>query len=379
VALTVESGVEVLQVHLAASGRDLQVTSIRFDASGTGDDSAGVAAVRLYRDADGNGTVDPGDVELTVPSQFSSDDGSVTVALTEPIAKGEAVDWLLVYDLSAGPLDGETFCAALPGESDVTADADGVAAKVTVEPGIQGCVTTTRTGLALSLGPNSPGTGLADPCAMDHEMLQLRLTAGPEDGVVVDSLTVTASGTGDDGTGVLAVRLYLDVDGDGIGDTPMGTPGAYSGDDGTVTFSGLARTIPTSGTEDWVVAYDLGGSIVVGRTFGCEIAQASDVVARGESTSQSVPVTGAPVASSVTTIDAPVLLSATYLDLNDNGYVDTGDTARTMCSPSSIPPGHSGRLRLLRPGGPHPRWRSRSIRPRCSRTGPTPPTPDRPD
>ncbi len=58
--------------------------------------------------------------------------------------------------------------------------------------------------------------------------------------ITLSSITLTASGTGNDLTALTSVALYRDTNASGVydtGDTLYGTAGAFSGDNGTRTFS----------------------------------------------------------------------------------------------------------------------------------------------
>jgi len=62
---------------------------------------------------------------------------------------------------------------------------------------------------------------------------------------------------------------------------PLGAPGSYTADNGTVTISGLSRMIPAGGSDHWLVLYDLQAGALVGRTFRVGIAAAGDVAVTG--------------------------------------------------------------------------------------------------
>ncbi|MHC5080956.1 MAG: hypothetical protein ACYTHN_18245 [Planctomycetota bacterium] len=132
-------------------------------------------------------------------------------------------------------------------------------------------------------------------------MMQFALSAVGGN-IVVEALTLTGSGSGDDGSDVAGVSLYRDTNSNGILDTGtdilLGGSGAYGADNGTVTFSGLSRTIPSGGSELWLVVYDFHPSAICGRNFTVSIASSNDVAVSGGPPAPSVngpPVTSAPM------------------------------------------------------------------------------------
>lgn len=329
-ALTTEADVAVLQVALEATSEDVEITRIGFQASGSGDDATGISESRLYRDVDGDGTLGAGDIQLGAGTTYGSDDGDLLFSsLSETILAGNQVDWLLVYDVGPGLVSGDTFCADLRDETGIVARVGGQAARISVGAGIQGCVTTTTGTLTLAPGPASPPARLVSVCATGEVVLQLDLLAGPLEDVVVDSATFTASGTGDDSLEIAAASLHVDNNENAVldaSDTPLGGPALCSADDGTVTFPGLSRTIAASSREAWILVYDLSSSVSVGSTFAARVAANAGVAATGAQTMQAIPVVGAPVPGDAITVADPLLLSATYVDANENGIVDLGDT-----------------------------------------------------
>lgn len=87
----------------------------------------------------------------------------------------------------------------------------------------------------------------------------------------IETITLTASGTGDDSTDVTGVSLYLDVDADGAytagTDTLLDGPATFSADDGTATLSGISRTLTAGASETWLLVVDFAGTASGGDTF----------------------------------------------------------------------------------------------------------------
>lgn len=337
------TGVAVLQMALTASEASLQVSSIRFHATGSGDDAAGLTEVRLYLDGDGDGTVGVGDALLGAAGGYSADDGDLSFSgLAEQIPEGRSVHWLLVYDIAPGASSGESFCASVLTGSDVAAAGRGGAVQVAVVGDVRGCIAASTGALDLGPGPNSPPPREVSQCGLGEVVLQLQLSAAPPEDVQVDSMTFTASGTGDDAGSIAAAWLYEDVSGDGlldVADLVIDGPAAYSGDDGTVTFSGLGEIIPASSTRNWILVYNFSGNVFWGMTFAARVQSDGDVSAMGIHSGRTLPVAGPPVSGGEVAVWGPVLRSAAYVDANDNGLLDPPDTVTLDFSHDvNIPP-----------------------------------------
>ena len=362
-ALPGSTDVVILQVRLESPDADIEVDSLRFGGSGTGDDAAGLQGAQLFRDTNSDGVVDPGDIVVGSPSNFSSDDGDLNLSgLAQIIPTGGTADLLLVYDIGSGALLGETFCAAIADGSDVGATSTGRRVLVEVDPGLRGCATVIAGTLTVSAGPAPPPVRVFSQCGTTEPVLQIQLVAGAAEDILVDSVRLTASGTGDDWTDVDGVRLYLDVNADGVvdpADVRLRGPEWFLVDDGTVTFSGLGRLIPGGGGEAWLVTYELPGAVAPGATYACHLVANADLSALGATSGQAASVTGAPVNGNAVTADStdPGLLSATYTDVNENGIRDYWDTIVLVFSKEVVIfGGQAGQTFDLDPPSPASAW-----------------------
>jgi hypothetical protein len=115
--------------------------------------------------------------------------------------------------------------------------------------GPNGCtVTVTQASLHVDAGVGNPGPSNEMPGALGVTVLHLRFSAGTAEGIVLQSLQVTGTGSGDDAVEIANVRLVRDVNGDGIvgsGDVEVDSD-TYSGDEGAVSFD-LSSETPLSG------------------------------------------------------------------------------------------------------------------------------------
>ncbi|MHC4599890.1 MAG: hypothetical protein ACYS47_12880 [Planctomycetota bacterium] len=114
--------VEAFPFGLGASSlEDMAVTKIRVTASGTGDDGADVSAARLFRDADSDGKLGAGDVEVG-SATFPADDGAAEFSgLTETVPAGGALRLLVVYDMAGTEQPGQSFGCLISKSPDVEA------------------------------------------------------------------------------------------------------------------------------------------------------------------------------------------------------------------------------------------------------------------
>jgi hypothetical protein len=166
--------------------------------------------------------------------------------------------------------------------------------------------------LSASPGPNTPSDHRRyyDPTAPPYnEMLQLELTAGSAEAVRIDSITLVASGTGNDSTGITPVLLVHDADGDGLydtGETILAT-GTYPVDNGTLVLTIAGGHIIAAGTTDYLlVVYDINWAAVrCGDTFTFQVTAIS---ATGVNSGQSIAVAGLPIQACIKTIVCRIYL-----------------------------------------------------------------------
>jgi hypothetical protein len=89
-------------------------------------------------------------------------------------------------------------------------------------------------------------------------MLNLKLAASTDEDLTINSITVTASGTGRDDVQVSEVLLYEDVNGNGElddGDRQIGENMNYEEDNGKIAFTNLSETISAGSQQYWMVVY----------------------------------------------------------------------------------------------------------------------------
>ena len=302
-----QSGVALLQLRLAASGAEpVVVSSLGIRGSGSGDEVADLAGVRLYLDQDGDGQVDLGEPLLAGPVSFPSDDGQVNLGgFSRELQPGTSELWLVSYDLGASATGGDQFVAASAAPSTVAVAGRQSGLVLTpVAPVISGGTLTVRGSLSLGLGPNQPALPnqvLAN--ASDAPALQLVVGAGAGESVRLTGLTLTPSGTGNDQLALSGVDLYEDADQSGTvsaGDTLIQAQ-TYPGDDQALTFNAagglLAGDVAPLTTRTLLIRYRLNGQALQGQTFALSLPTTA-LAATGVSSGRPIPVSGAGLSSS---------------------------------------------------------------------------------
>jgi hypothetical protein len=304
----------MIQLQLEASPvENIQVYSIKFATSGSGNESVDLDSARLYLDVDNNGqfgSVTDTQIGSTI-SSFIDNDTLCFNNLSEIINAGTAQNWIIVYNLnSAQNSVGETFKVILSGNNAVvdTGVTSGQAIIPTGAPVEGGEAVISEIGtLTIAAGSSNPGNTNISNNETDLEVIQVALSAGNNEDVAVSSITFNITGTFNDTTDFTSssIQLFLDDNGNGIydaGDSQIGTNQSWSDDNGTVTFSGLNETIISNTTENWLLVCDLSGSASNGENFRASINSNTNISASGVTTLESITATGAPVNGGLFTI-----------------------------------------------------------------------------
>lgn len=158
--------------------------------------------------------------------------------------------------------------------------------------------------LNLSAGPANPvSRGIANN-ALDLPILQVRMTSGDAETVVLSSLVFSGTGTASEFADIASVKLWLDTDSNGIADGTdvLLATNTYSADDGTVTFSNLNHPILSGQSLEFLLTYSLNGQANQGETFATSITDRARVVARGIESYNTIYTTGTPIQSANLTV-----------------------------------------------------------------------------
>jgi hypothetical protein len=306
----------MLQLHLTASPiENIQISSISFSSSGSGDESTDVSSVRLFNDVDNDGLLNTlVDVQIGTTINSLGDNGSIQFnSINHTISSGTSENWIVVYNyvLAENALL-EAFQVTLPGNDAVVST--GVTSAQTIIPsgapvaGGQAVISESGT-LTLSAGAANPGNINIAGNETNLSVIQVALSAGPNENISVSSIRFRVSGSFDDATDFTAstLRLYLDDNANGTldaGDTQLGANQSWSGNDGTVTFSSLSQTILLNTTQYWIVLCNLSGQASSGENFRVSLQLNSALSASGVTTGNPVVPTGAPVSGGLFSISS---------------------------------------------------------------------------
>ncbi|RLI98902.1 MAG: hypothetical protein DRP08_07710, partial [Candidatus Aenigmatarchaeota archaeon] len=134
-----------------------------------------------------------------------------------------------------------------------------------------GPIVTKAGGLDVSEGPDNPSGTNITAGESGVVMLQFKLTAGINEGIVITNLVLQASGSGDDSTEIDKVYIYVDGNRNGIKDGPdieLFNSGGFSSDNGTYSIDLSANNIISAGTNElWLVVYDFKTEVEAGHSF----------------------------------------------------------------------------------------------------------------
>ncbi len=159
--------------------------------------------------------------------------------------------------------------------------------------------------LLLSPGAMNPLSGGMDNNAVAKSVLQVALDVSSVENLTLERIEFAGSGSGHETENIASVKLWLDVNGDGLvdgGDTQIGSAATFSSDNGVVVFSSLSQVLPSGQRSNLLLTYDLNGSALQNETFSASMVQDNKIFAMDEDALQSIYALGAPVAGATLTI-----------------------------------------------------------------------------
>lgn len=245
----------------------------------------------VFQDFNGNGTMDGNDIgfaDLTV--QLFRDDGSVPNVLDENDTQ--------IDTQTTNPTGNYDFQSLNPGNHLVNIPVDGVTALIGAQltAGSNPRVVNLGAGqdfndadfgfnpaaLVLAEGPGN--TNLQDQFAGTDDIVALHFsfTASAANTIVVEDITLTIAGDGDDEFDLEEVNLIRDINGNGIvdaGEPLLSTPRFFTADNGTLLFNAIDRPIAAGQTEFWIVTLNLGESACLCEDYRPAL-DSSNIVAR---------------------------------------------------------------------------------------------------
>ncbi|MBK6683948.1 MAG: hypothetical protein IPG45_05695 [Deltaproteobacteria bacterium] len=303
--------IPVLQLTLSAAAEAIELQTLTFRGSGSGDEVLDLDRARLFRDVNANGLLDGGDLQVGSSASFANNDGTVTFALSgESVPTSGSRAFLLVYDFTAAPTGGETFRASLENAAALSATGQISGAPITATGAfpIQGGVVTLLGGLSVTPGPNHPAAGNVQPGRADYPVAQLQLAAQGEQ-FTITSLRLTPTGSLHDQASIGLVEVVRDLGLPGVRDPAdvLLASGTYAGDDTPLVLTTSAN-LAAGTTERWLITYDLGLSANAGQTFRVAIG-AADLVASGN-LSGPASVAGLPLQGNLQTVGGSLRVAA---------------------------------------------------------------------
>jgi hypothetical protein len=129
-------------------------------------------------------------------------------------------------------------------------------------------------------------------------VLQIRATNPSAAGATLTSLQLTASGSGNDATGITDVSLYADNNGNGVvdGGDILLTSGTYPSNNGTLILN-FTGVIAPSSSMNYLVVYDFSSSAPAG-SYQANLVGNNSVTGTGGN-NQSLNFTGAPLSGAL--------------------------------------------------------------------------------
>lgn len=116
---------------------------------------------------------------------------------------------------------------------------------------------------SVSQSSNTPASGTANKGARDVPALGVDLSIGSS-AATLQSVTISASGTGNDQLDITGLKLYLDANGNGLvdaGETAL-AQGAFAANDGTATLSlNTPKALAANSNSRLLVALDFNSSL----------------------------------------------------------------------------------------------------------------------
>lgn len=329
-----QSDLSVLQFRLA-SDSGVVLSALTVTGTGTGNDASDISLVKLHLDLDGNGTGD----QLLGTGTYSTDEGTIQFSgLSTTLPSSSAVTFVVTYTFAGTASNNETFRSRLINNFfSVTNSPNLVITGAPIEGSFVSISDTpTPTTITVAKGSNSPQAQTVSVSQSEFTVLQFTITS--DSTVALTSLTANSLGTGNDATDISSVKLYTDTNGDGTGDSLLGS-GTYGSDNGTIKFTNLSTTLTMNTAVTYVLTYTLSGTASNNTTFNLALPPTFiSVAGASDTTLNGVPLSGETITATVTsnsTPARPTLVSpsngsigvSTTTTFNLSGYADAdGDT-----------------------------------------------------
>lgn len=253
------------------------LNSITMIASGTGNDSNAFSDVRLYEDTNSSTVFDAGDTAYgSAATAYPADNGQLTFTQSQSFSASQTRRYFVVVRMGGStPASlGQTFNSAVQAIS-----VSGGSSSGTPSTAMNGVVIVAPTltvsataGTAQNLYANDTGGGNG------VSMGTFSIANGALGSADLVSITIAASGSGDDSAAFSEVRIYEDTNSSASytpgTDQPYGAAAtAYPADNGTLTFT-QGQTFAVSQTRTYFVVVKLNGATPAspGHTFNVQVS-----------------------------------------------------------------------------------------------------------
>jgi len=341
------SNINVMQFTLYNRDFDnITVDSIQIAPSGSGDDSSEIFQARIYIDENGNGRYDSLET-LYGDYTYASDDSPAIITGSYAIASNTMAYFLVVYDFDLTAVVGSNFQAAVAATNHIQAhdvSLSSVSPKGPVP--LEGAIITVaeKGSLHITKGSKNPADGDAIAGNDNVPVIQLEFEADVLEDVMINSLTLHASGTANDTADISQVRLYKDADNDGevsSGDTELSS-NSFASDNGTAAFSVAGFVVPAGQKANMLVSIDIPATALNSSSFQTYIDSNIEIGATGILSSLTIDASGIfPIDSGLFT----VRVSDSFI------VADSLNTARFMHTQTSFLDPGDGEVKVLVCGG----------------------------
>jgi len=334
-------GEDFFSFELFAANENWSVNDITFSASGTGNDGTAFSELALYEDINANGQFDgPGTDTLATNGigNFTADNGIYTAALANPAQAANTTRRFFLTARMAGTATfGQTFNVRLEATNAMTAGVGTVIGAPTVDSlSLQideGLMTVTNNGPTTAQPINSNSIGNLGY----GEMLLDFSLACVNDPFVVNSVDITAGGTGNDVQAFSEITLYEDTNGNGNFDGASTDNRAsaqlitrFPVNNGTLTFNLSNNQLPLGTTRRFFVMAKFAGTALGGQTFTARVANVAAQPVNGGV------VVGAPTADSAGVIIAQSALSVSMSPLQGSDKATVKKTGAPFTFPLGV-------------------------------------------
>ncbi len=319
-AVAADATASVMHVQLSTFlSTDVSVSTIRLSAQGTGYDEIDISSVEVYLDQIPYDTYTVGDT-LLGSGIFDADDGKATISLAPAVlvSSGTPRNLIIRCTLNGNGPDGATYSFRIASSADISvAFVPGGPTFATGTPLSGATLTITSGGAKLNLlpGSNPPADTETLNVRDGVPVLQFSLYNRDSGTITVNSVTVTASGSGNDQANLWAANIYLDANSNGVVDAaeePALATYTYAGDDSS-TIVPVAASIAAGKRADFLITYDFssaGTPAPPDKTFSALIAALADIDAE-DAVPVSVTPTGSPpiTGATITIVDRGTLMA----------------------------------------------------------------------